>query len=510
MQQSRKGSRPANETVGRDDRVMVTLVGHEDADGRLLMFKLQAADVEPGDDVALNVALVLDASGSMAGEKLRLARMAAARFVRSLRPQDRACVVSYDHEVTLVAPPAKPSEGMAKLIERIASGGSTNLHGGWLTGARALPAGGRVILLSDGLANVGELTGAEAMGAAAGDFYRSHEVVTSTIGVGNDYDEHLMGAMASQGGGGHYFAHSPDAIAEAFSQERFAMSAVALDRVRLVLDGVEQPLGSLFSGEQRAGVFRMLKVPKTASLRYATAEGVEVELALKAPKKLAVSHEATAEALTAQASDFEGRAISVRSREVAQAAAAEARGLLLAVMNHPLASRPRLATVVSLLERSLDRLDRLARRYDEAFASEHRKRGVQMSRNIAESGKSFSSFADDRSMIHASRAGAFAPSEWAVEPKAFDLLPVEEWLRLGAAPCRVTAKRVEIVIENPLDGFLASEVSKAVGRAVRVRMQPATREEIETAIRAAEPDTWFLPNEEDFIEWARAKADELK
>jgi Ca-activated chloride channel homolog len=204
------------------------LIDHEPvAAGRVVRVLLRVDVAAPAraDRLPLNLSLVLDRSGSMHGEKLQAARAAAALLVRRLAPDDVVSVVAYDDEVHTVAEPAKGAAQAAlpRQIERIETGGSTNLSGGWLRG-RELVAGNllargvnRVILLTDGLANVGivdpqKLTGLAAQGSKAG-------ITTTTIGFGADYDERLLRAMADAGGGSTYYIENADQAAAIFGDE---------------------------------------------------------------------------------------------------------------------------------------------------------------------------------------------------------------------------------------------------------------------------------------------------
>src|SRR5690606_2016400 len=90
----------------------------------------------------INVALVLDRSGSMSGAPLAEARNAATRFAGFLTPQDRLTIVTFDDQVDTIFGPAPGGDPAAiAAIDAIDSGGSTNLSGGWLTGRQHVMSG---------------------------------------------------------------------------------------------------------------------------------------------------------------------------------------------------------------------------------------------------------------------------------------------------------------------------------------------------------------------------------
>ena len=126
----------------------------------------------------VNVAFVLDRSGSMGGTKLALAKYAVERALTGLGPKDRFAIVTYDDRIETVlssrlATQANKTKALLRL-QQVDARGSTDLHGGWSAGANALrahlsPAGvTRCLLLTDGLANIG-LIDAPALAAFAAD-----------------------------------------------------------------------------------------------------------------------------------------------------------------------------------------------------------------------------------------------------------------------------------------------------------------------------------------------------
>ena len=109
------------------------------------LLKLEGKAPTPDNRIPLNLSIVLDRSGSMAGDKLAAARDAAALLVQRLHQDDTVSVVAYDDEVTTVAEPATGAAqaGLTSHIKSIEPGGSTNLSGGWLRGRELVASGKR-------------------------------------------------------------------------------------------------------------------------------------------------------------------------------------------------------------------------------------------------------------------------------------------------------------------------------------------------------------------------------
>jgi Mg-chelatase subunit ChlD len=197
-----------------------------------------------GERLPVNVAIVLDRSGSMNDErKFTLARQAVEQSLRMLRPEDRFALVVYDNVIDVLAPStlATPDTVTQALhaLGGVGPRGSTNLGGGWLTGCQQVAEfldGERVsrcLLLTDGLANQGITDRGEL--ARHAQELRHRGVATSTFGVGADFDERLLRDMAHEGGGNFYFIEGASQIPEILTSELGEALEITLRRATLVL-----------------------------------------------------------------------------------------------------------------------------------------------------------------------------------------------------------------------------------------------------------------------------------
>ena len=176
----------------------------------------------------LNLAIVIDKSGSMAGAPLEEAKRCAIMMIEKMHPSDRIAIVAYDNESELIAPSSfcSDKQRMISLINSIREGGTTALHAGWLMGAEEVAkfktekSINRVLLLSDGNANHGltEVTEIKNQCAQLADV----GVTTSTYGLGFSFNEELMIEMASSGLGQGYYGETADDLSDPF-QEEFAL-----------------------------------------------------------------------------------------------------------------------------------------------------------------------------------------------------------------------------------------------------------------------------------------------
>ena len=230
-----------------------------------ILVRLQAPDapLEARNERPLyGIGLVIDHSGSMSGRPLEEAKRCAAFVVDRMRADDRISLVQFDSQVRLLCP-TKPKADGRELMQAIASiheGGTTNLHGGWRAGADSLAdmaiATGlrRVVLLSDGCANEG-ITDTMAIADQCREL-AAKGVTTSTYGLGNDFNEELMVAMAQAGQGNHYYGDTADDLMEPFQEEFELLANLCLKGLTLTASvprGAKVELLNDYAGDAQQG-----------------------------------------------------------------------------------------------------------------------------------------------------------------------------------------------------------------------------------------------------------------
>jgi len=200
------------------------------------------------------LALVIDKSGSMQERgKMDNAKRGAIEALKLLGPRDIASVVAYDSRAFVLteARAVRDMERFRRDISKLEADGYTALYGGVKLGAkqieRFLDSGyiPRIILLSDGLANVGPSSVYEL--ASLGRSLSRQGITITTIGLGLDYDEDIMTALAAESGGNAYFARTRDRLEDIFRRDMEDATTITGRGVRVTLsceDGV-RPIRSV-------------------------------------------------------------------------------------------------------------------------------------------------------------------------------------------------------------------------------------------------------------------------
>lgn len=233
------------------------------------------ADTRSRDEKRAPIALavVLDTSGSMSGEKIEEARRSVLRLLSEMRDDDEIAVVRYSDTSELIQPLARVGAVRTELASKIAqldAGGGTNIPSGLQHGLRSLEEATRgrvrrIILVSDGL----DSTRAQAESLAHSSF--TSGITVSSLGIGLDFDESYMGSVAQSGHGNFAFVKNGAALASFLHRELEETAGTTVENARVhlhlpdgmrfvaatgadaVMNGsdIELAVGSLFGGDER-------------------------------------------------------------------------------------------------------------------------------------------------------------------------------------------------------------------------------------------------------------------
>jgi Ca-activated chloride channel family protein len=221
-----------------------TVLDTRSSDRVYLRLSLKSAAAKNRDKRSpVNVALVIDRSGSMQGDRIVAAKKGAHVALERLSSDDVVSLVAYNHGVDVLTPAAPVGSSRDKLeraIDRLTADGTTALYAGVKEGGeqvaefRSDTKVNRVILLSDGLANVGPSSPGEV--AELGRELASKGISVSTIGLGLEYNEDLMQRLAAASDGNHVFVERPSDLAEIFDREFGDALSIAAQDVTITIE----------------------------------------------------------------------------------------------------------------------------------------------------------------------------------------------------------------------------------------------------------------------------------
>lgn len=223
---------PAGQAIR--SKVLVRLVAPE---------RTAAANNSAKPRAPMDIAIVIDRSGSMSGAPLAAAIGCAENLVRSLHAEDRVAIVAFDDTVDVLQPLGTLNQREMTLaaLKKIAAGGSTALFDGWQEGAKQLAPFtnasriSRVILLTDGQANRG-LVEPAAIALRVAELARAG-VTTSTVGLGDGFNESLLTKIADAGEGQAHYGQTAEDIEDGFAEEFQVLTQACLRKVTLNING---------------------------------------------------------------------------------------------------------------------------------------------------------------------------------------------------------------------------------------------------------------------------------
>ena len=190
----------------------------------------------------VNVALVLDRSGSMAGDRINAAKEAAEMALGRLAAEDVVSLVAYNHNVDILRKAERlgAENNLKSIISKITADGRTALHAGVVAGSEEVKRNlspqrvNRVILMSDGLANVGPSTPREL--GELGRELGSKGISVTTIGLGLDYNEDLMQRLAASSDGNHAFVEKASDLVKIFNAEFGDALSVTAQDIEIIIE----------------------------------------------------------------------------------------------------------------------------------------------------------------------------------------------------------------------------------------------------------------------------------
>lgn len=236
----------------------------------------------------INLALVVDTSGSMDGAPIADARAAALDLLDIMRPQDRLSVIAFHSETEVLLPSTRLDGAdvgeLRRQIGRMEARGTTDLAGGLQSGLEELvshyePEGiNRLVLLSDGVPN--DASQILPLAQAAGE----RGIRITALGLGLDYDETLLGHIAQRSGGRFHFVEASEQVAGVFRDEVLRFERLLARNLTLELrpgpgvriagvvgqamqaggGAVRVSLGDVSEGEQRDVIVRLQADPRRA------------------------------------------------------------------------------------------------------------------------------------------------------------------------------------------------------------------------------------------------------
>jgi len=221
----------------------------------------------------LNLAMVLDKSGSMEGEKISNLRKAAKNVINMLDDEDYVAISAFSDRVFKIAPSqlAADKSTLETLVDSIRDGGGTAMSSGMEQGLKELEKylsedrTSRMLLLTDGQ-TFGDEDECRKLGAEMG----GKGIVIQALGLGDDWNEDLLDEVAEASGGSADFIETPEEIADFFQDAVQRMQATVVQNADLIL--------RLVNGVVPRQVWRVTPMIENLGYRPLSDEDVQVTL----------------------------------------------------------------------------------------------------------------------------------------------------------------------------------------------------------------------------------------
>lgn len=257
-----------------------------------------SGETRDADRAPVNLCLAIDRSSSMRGPRISQACAAAQQLVERLDQRDRIGLVTFDASARITHPATRADEAGRKsllaALDAVETGIGTNLAAGLKKAADVVASGfvrdavSRVVLLTDGQPSVG-ITDGERL-ARMGEEESKRGINTTTMGIGESFDDELLTEIARRSGGGFYYLSTPEAIPGAFGAELQGVFSVAATAAELKLmpaedivsvevlhrlparpsdDGLVVSMGDLACGPPRHVLFKLHREPGAQGRRVA-------------------------------------------------------------------------------------------------------------------------------------------------------------------------------------------------------------------------------------------------
>ncbi|EDQ88136.1 uncharacterized protein MONBRDRAFT_33043 [Monosiga brevicollis MX1] len=273
--------------------------------------RLTAPDFEPVERPAIDLVAVIDVSGSMAGQKLKMVQSTLEFLMRNLKDTDRFALVTFDSDVKTVFDlrPMTTAHKEACLadVQKLRAGSCTNLSGGLFRGVELMQQRGAtkgavssILLMTDGIANEGVRDKDDMCRALRGLMGPAPDYTIYTFGYGKDHNENMLRQLSETGNGMYYFIESNDIIPESFGDCLGGLLSVFAQNIEVKLSAVHPEATIKRVCMQRAAT--LADDRRTATFTIGDIQSEEVkEVLFEVNLPLVELHDAVAEAGTATA-----------------------------------------------------------------------------------------------------------------------------------------------------------------------------------------------------------------